>query len=241
MLTVSDVEVHYGPIAAVRKASLNVAAGELVVLVGANGAGKTTLLRAISGLHEYTGAVEFDGRDMTGLPAEKRVRAGLCHVPEGRRVFARMTITENLQTATWASGRSFKQEADRVLDMFPILRTRGHQMAGTLSGGEQQMLALARALIRNPSMLLLDEPSMGLAPLVVRQIFDLIADVHSRGTSVLLVEQNATRALEIADRAYVMEHGETSGGGAAAEFLASTDLQAKYLGKREARTDGDDD
>ncbi|MET4430856.1 MULTISPECIES: ABC transporter ATP-binding protein [unclassified Mycolicibacterium] len=232
MLKISGVEVRYGPIAAVRQASLEVAQGELVVLVGANGAGKTTLLRAVSGLHDYTGLVEFDGRDLRGLPAEKRVRAGLCHVPEGRRVFARMTVTENLQTATWASGKSFKQEADYVLDLFPILKTRGRQMAGTLSGGEQQMLALARALIRHPSMLLLDEPSMGLAPIVVGQIFDLIAEVHSRGTSVLLVEQNATRALQIADRAYVMEHGETSGGGSAAEFLDSTDLQAKYLGKR---------
>lgn len=232
MLKISGVEVRYGPIAAVRQASLEVAKGELVVLVGANGAGKTTLLRAVSGLHDYTGLVEFDGRDLSGLPAEKRVRAGLCHVPEGRRVFARMTVTENLQTATWASGKSFKQEADYVLDLFPILKTRARQMAGTLSGGEQQMLALARALIRHPSMLLLDEPSMGLAPIIVGQIFDLIAEVHSRGTSVLLVEQNATRALQIADRAYVMEHGETSGGGSAAEFLDSTDLQAKYLGKR---------
>ncbi|HET7742892.1 MAG TPA: ABC transporter ATP-binding protein [Mycobacterium sp.] len=232
MLKISGVEVRYGPIAAVRQASLEVAQGELVVLVGANGAGKTTLLRAVSGLHDYTGLVEFDGRDLRGLPAEKRVRAGLCHVPEGRRVFARMTVTENLQTATWASGKSFKQEADYVLDLFPILKTRGRQMAGTLSGGEQQMLALARALIRHPSMLLLDEPSMGLAPIIVGQIFDLIAEVHSRGTSILLVEQNATRALQIADRAYVMEHGETSGGGSAAEFLDSTDLQAKYLGKR---------
>lgn len=232
MLKVTDLHVRYGPIAAVSSASLTVAAGELVVLVGANGAGKTTLLRAVSGLQPYTGSVWFDDHDLDGMPAEKRVRAGLCHVPEGRRVFAKMTVTENLQTATWASGKSFKEQVGQLLDLFPILKTRGSQLAGTLSGGEQQMLALARALIREPAMLLLDEPSMGLAPMVVDQIFDLIAEINGRGTSVLLVEQNATRALEIADRAYVMDHGTTSGGGSAAEFLASTDLQAKYLGRR---------
>lgn len=231
LLDVEELSLHYGGVHAVRDASLHVDAGELVTLVGTNGAGKTSLLRAISGLHQSTGRVSFGGTRIDRMPAEARVRAGLCHVPEGRRVFGRMTVLENLQTATWGSGYKWRQEMARIYDLFPVLGTRSSQVAATLSGGEQQMLALARALVRHPTLLVLDEPSMGLAPRVVTDVFDLVAQIHQEGTSVLLIEQNARRALALADRAYVMVTGTVSRGGPATELLDDDELAAAYLGR----------
>jgi len=232
MLDVQGISVNYGAIAAVKDLSLTVGEGELVALVGANGAGKTSLLRCISGLlPTATGSMIFSGQDITRMPAERIVRRGLCHVPEGRHVFPLMSILENLHIANWGSKTSLKTELDRVYDLFPILRDRSNQLAYTLSGGEQQMLAIARALIRRPRLLMLDEPSMGLAPLVMRQVFALIRRIHDEGTSVLLVEQNARMALDIADRAYLLESGRVTASGPADELLNEEDLRAAYLGK----------
>jgi branched-chain amino acid transport system ATP-binding protein len=232
MLQVDGVSVAYGAIAAVRDVSLTVGEGELVALVGANGAGKTSLLRCISGLKpSASGSLTFLGRDITRVAAEKIVRRGLCHVPEGRHVFPMMSVVENLHIANWGSHTSLKAELDRVYDLFPILRDRSNQLAYTLSGGEQQMLAIARALVRRPRMLMLDEPSMGLAPIVMRQVFQLIRRIHEEGTAVLLVEQNARMALDIADRAYLLESGAVTASGPAAELLNEDDLRAAYLGK----------
>ncbi len=232
MLDVRGITVSYGAITAVRDLSLTVDEGELVALVGANGAGKTSLLRCVSGLlPTSTGSVTFLGRDVTRLPAERIVRRGLCHVPEGRHVFPLMSVLENLHIANWGSKTSLKAELDRVYDLFPILRDRSAQLAYTLSGGEQQMLAIARALVRRPRLLMLDEPSMGLAPIVMRQVFDLIRRINEEGTSVLLVEQNARMALDIADRAYLLESGRVTSSGPADQLLDEEDLRAAYLGK----------
>lgn len=232
ILRVESLQAGYGQIRAVRDANLELEKGELVVLVGANGAGKTTLLRAISGLHRPSaGSVTLMGKDVSGLSAEGLVRRGMGHVPEGRHIFGRMTVHENLKVATWGMGKKFPERANHVFKMFPILEQRREQVAGTLSGGEQQMLALGRALMRQPDVLLLDEPSMGLAPIIVNHIFDMITEIHAQGTTILLVEQNASRALDIADRAYVMELGTVSGGGSARAFLDDVNLRAVYLGK----------
>jgi branched-chain amino acid transport system ATP-binding protein len=232
MLDVTDISVSYGAIAAVRRLSLTVGDGELVALVGANGAGKTSLLRCISGLKQAsTGSIQFLGRDITRLAAEKIVQRGLSHVPEGRHVFPLMSVVENLHIANWGSRTHLRTELDRVYDLFPILRDRSSQFAYTLSGGEQQMLAIARALVRRPRLLMLDEPSMGLAPIVMRQVFDLIRRIHEEGTAVLLVEQNARLALDIADRAYLLESGTVTASGAADQLLDEDDLRAAYLGK----------
>jgi branched-chain amino acid transport system ATP-binding protein len=232
LLKVDGLTVRYGAVTAVTDASLHVDEAELVVIVGANGAGKSSLLRAISGLTRASaGSVAFAGRTVTTAPAEKRVRAGLCLVPEGRHIFGRMTVLENLQIATWGSPYSLRTELDRIHALFPVLQERSGQVAATLSGGEQQMLALSRALVRHPRLLVLDEPSMGLAPLIVNRMFELIAEINAQGTSILLVEQNARKALSIAHRGYLMETGSLRGGGSAAEMADDEGLHAAYFGR----------
>jgi branched-chain amino acid transport system ATP-binding protein len=207
MLEIKNLDVHYGVIHSIKNVSLEVKQGEIVTLIGANGAGKTTILRTISGLKKPTGGtVTFEGTDITNLSAQDRVRLGISHVPEGRRVFYSMTVLENLQLGAYL--RRDKAGINRDLELvyrhFPILADRKRQLAGTLSGGEQQMLAMGRALMSNPGMLFLDEPSMGLAPLFVQEIFDIIKSINASGTTIFLVEQNARLALQMADRAYVL-------------------------------------
>ena len=235
LLEVRDVVVHYGRIKALHGVSLVVHEGELVTLLGSNGAGKTTMMRAISGLHPLTsGSVWFDGRDVTKVKAHRRVMDGLIQAPEGRGVFPGMTVTENLEMGCY--GRKFpskaehKEKLDWVMDTFPRLAERRSQVGGTLSGGEQQMLAIGRALMARPKVLLLDEPSMGLAPMVISQIFKIIAEINSQGTTVLLVEQNAQQALSRSDRAYILETGEVTKTGDARELLADDSIRAAYLG-----------
>jgi len=231
MLEVESLNVRYGAVRAVLDADLHVDEGELVVVVGANGAGKSSLLRAIGGLNKHRGKIRFAGRDLSGSRAEQRVRSGLSLVPEGRHIFGRMTVFENLQVANWGSATPFADEVERVFGMFPRLLERKNQTAATLSGGEQQMLALSRALIRRPKLLMLDEPSMGLAPKVVAQMFEIIEEVNEAGTSVLLIEQNARMALSIADRGYLMETGSLTGGGDARVMLEDERLHEAYFGK----------
>ncbi|WP_243752087.1 ABC transporter ATP-binding protein [Leucobacter weissii] len=231
MLEVDELNVRYGAVRAVRDASLHVEEGELVVVVGANGAGKSSLLRAVSGLNRHRGRIRLGERDISSVRAERRTRLGLCLVPEGRHIFGRMTVMENLQVARWGAGSRRSDEIARVFGMFPRLEERKHQVGATLSGGEQQMLALSRALIRRPRLLMLDEPSMGLAPKIVAQMFQIIREIHESGTSVLLVEQNARMSLSIADRGYLMETGALSGGGDAGEMLADERLHETYFGK----------
>ena len=235
LLEVRDVVVHYGRIKALHGVSLVVHEGELVTLLGSNGAGKTTMMRAISGLHPLTsGSVWFDGRDVTKVKAHRRVMDGLIQAPEGRGVFPGMTVTENLEMGCY--GRKFpskaehKEKLDWVMETFPRLAERRSQVGGTLSGGEQQMLAIGRALMARPKVLLLDEPSMGLAPMVISQIFKIIAEINSQGTTVLLVEQNAQQALSRSDRAYILETGEVTKTGDARELLADDSIRAAYLG-----------
>jgi branched-chain amino acid transport system ATP-binding protein len=235
LLEVRDVVVHYGRIKALHGVSLVVHEGELVTLLGSNGAGKTTMMRAISGLHPLTsGSVWFDGRDVTKVKAHRRVMDGLIQAPEGRGVFPGMTVTENLEMGCY--GRKFpskaehKEKLDWVMETFPRLAERRSQVGGTLSGGEQQMLAIGRALMARPKVLLLDEPSMGLAPMVISQIFKIIAEINSQGTTVLLVEQNAQQALSRSDRAYILETGEVTKSGDARELLTDDSIRAAYLG-----------
>jgi branched-chain amino acid transport system ATP-binding protein len=231
MLVVNEVHVRYGGIGAVRGASLRVEHNEFVTLIGANGAGKTSLLRAISGLvGTAAGRVEFDGVPITGRPAERIARMGLVHVPEGRRVFPRMSVRENLLVAGWGERHQTTARLKRVEEWFPILSDRASQAAFSLSGGEQQMLAIGRGLMRQPKLLMLDEPSMGLAPMVARAIFELLREIHDAGTAILLVEQNARMALECAERAYVLERGEIVTAGAAAELAGSDQVRRAYLG-----------
>ena len=235
LLEIRDVVVHYGRIQALYGVSLQVREGELVTLLGSNGAGKTTTMRAISGLRPLTsGSVWFDGRDITRVKAHKRVVDGLIQAPEGRGVFPGMTVVENLEMGCY--GRKFATRAEHrerlhwVLETFPRLAERHNQPGGTLSGGEQQMLAIGRALMARPKVLLLDEPSMGLAPMVITQIFRIIADINEQGTTVLLVEQNAQQALSRADRAYILETGAISRTGPAGELLHDESIRAAYLG-----------
>jgi branched-chain amino acid transport system ATP-binding protein len=233
LLQVDGLRVAYGGIQAVKGASFEVRAGELVCLIGANGAGKTTTLKAITGLLAAgAGEVRFDGRPVRGQGPWDLVRQGLVMVPEGRGTFARMTITENLMMGAYAR-RDAEVPADleRVYALFPRLKERRAQLAGTMSGGEQQMLAMGRALMARPRLLLLDEPSMGLAPLMVERIFEVVRDIHAQGTTVLLVEQNAARALELADRAYVMESGEVTMSGDAKALLVDPRVRSAYLGE----------
>ena len=232
MLSVEGVSAHYGPVEALRGVDLEVGEGEIVSLIGANGAGKSTLLMTICGNpHASGGRIVFDGEDITGLPTFQIVRRGIAQAPEGRRIFPRMTVLENLQMgATVAEDEYFEADLEHVFAIFPILAERRGQRGGTLSGGEQQMLAIARALMSRPRLLLLDEPSLGLAPLFVKQIFEVIADINrNRAMTILLVEQNAAHALRLADRGYVMVNGKIVLSGSGQELLANDEVRAAYL------------
>jgi len=233
MLEVRDLKVAYGGIEAVKGLTLEVREGELVSLIGANGAGKTTTLKAITGLQPAgAGEIRFLGRSLRGQGAWDLARQGLVMVPEGRGTFTRMTITENLQMGAYVrTDAGIDEDLERVFALFPRLKERRHQLAGTMSGGEQQMLAMGRALMARPRLLLLDEPSMGLSPIMVDKIFEVIADIHRRGTTVLLVEQNASRALRLADRGYVMDSGALTMSGEARALLADPRVKAAYLGE----------
>ncbi|MBD5784967.1 ABC transporter ATP-binding protein [Cellulosimicrobium terreum] len=235
LLELQDMTVAYGRIEAVRGISITVEEGELVTLIGANGAGKTTTMRAISGIRPVSrGTVLFDGRDITRMKAHLRVLEGIVQAPEGRGIFPGMTVMENLEMGAYARKFPTKAEhqetVDRVFELFPRLAERRAQVGGTMSGGEQQMLAIGRALMARPRLLLLDEPSMGLAPMVIQQIFRIIAEINAQGTTVLLVEQNAQQALSRSDRAYVLETGEVVRTGGGRELLADASIKEAYLG-----------
>lgn len=234
MLEVKDLQVYYGMIHAIKGVSFHVNEGEIIALIGANGAGKTTILHTITGLLTLKGGqVMFEGKDITKTPAHKIVELGMAHVPEGRRVFAQLSVYQNLKMGAYT--RSDKNEIEESLEMvykrFPRLEERKNQMAGTLSGGEQQMLAMGRALMSKPRIILMDEPSMGLSPILVNEIFDIIQSVSASGTTVLLVEQNAKKALAIADRAYVLETGKISLDGNAKDLLNDDSIKKAYLGE----------
>ena len=232
MLKVDNINVYYGAIHAIKDVSLEVNEGEIVALIGANGAGKSTTLKTISGLlRSKTGSITFMGEDISKTEAYKLVSKGLAHVPEGRRIFLQMTVRENLEMGAYSTdGSTVRADLEDVYNRFPRLRERKNQIAGTLSGGEQQMLAIGRAMMSHPKLLILDEPSMGLAPILVGQIFDIIKELHRRGTTVLLVEQNAEMALRIADRAYVLESGSISLSGTGEELAQSDEIKKAYLG-----------
>jgi branched-chain amino acid transport system ATP-binding protein len=240
LLQIERINTYYGRIRALKDVSLQVNQGEIVALVGANGAGKTTLLNTISGLlRARTGHIHFDGRDITRARAAHIVRAGISHVPEHRQVFGTLSVYDNLLLGSYQRYRrdgrkAVQRDIEEVFELFPRLRERRKQMAGTLSGGEQQMLAIGRGLMARPKLLLLDEPSLGLAPLIVKHLFELIASLRERGQTVLLVEQNARAALKLADRAYVLETGRVVLEGEAAALLADPRVQAAYLGHRVA-------
>ncbi len=232
LLQVDDLEVRYGAIRAIKGISFQVHAGEIVAMLGANGAGKTTTQKTISGMmRPSAGSIRFAGQRIDGLPAHELIRLGICHAPEGRHVFPRMTVAENLEMGAFRFKRVDQAELDEVLTLFPLLKDRYRQPGGTLSGGEQQMLAIGRALMGQPRLLLLDEPSMGLAPLIVAQIFDIIRTINARGVTVLLVEQNAAQALALANRGYVLETGELVLDGTGQELLADDRVRAAYLGE----------
>ncbi|MBP3305787.1 MAG: ABC transporter ATP-binding protein [Oscillospiraceae bacterium] len=231
MLKIDDIHVYYGAIHAIKGVSFEVNEGEIVALIGANGAGKSTILKTVSGLmHPRSGAITFMDQNITHMDAYKLVRHGLAHVPEGRRIFLQMTVQENLDMGAFTQKSASKEDLDAVFDLFPRLKERRHQVAGTLSGGEQQMLAMSRALMSHPKLMMLDEPSMGLAPILVDQIFSIIKNLHAAGTTILLVEQNASKALEIADRAYVLETGKVTLSGTGAELSQSDQVRKAYLG-----------
>ena len=232
ILKVDDINVYYGSIHAVKGVSFQVNQGEIVTLIGANGAGKSTTLNTISGLlHSKTGSITFMGEALNKYPCHKIVSKGLAMVPEGRRVFLQMTVQENLEMGAFTQPNSgVDADLEKVFDQFPRLKERRKQIAGTLSGGEQQMLAMGRALISHPSLLMLAEPSMGLAPILVEQIFDIIKDLHKAGTTILLVEQNAQAALSVADRGYVLETGHIVTSGTGHELLESPAIKKAYLG-----------
>ena len=231
LLEVQDMAVHYGKIAALKSISLEVDSGEIVALIGANGAGKTTTLKTISGLRPLTsGRVSFDGRDISRMPGHKRVAIGIGQAPEGRGIFPGMSVQENLLMGAYARKGSKDADLAEVYELFPRLAERKTQSGGTMSGGEQQMLAIGRALMAKPKVLLLDEPSMGLAPMLVTQIFSIISEINRRGTTVLLVEQNAAQALQLADRAYVLETGRVVKSAPAHDLLNDPQVQAAYLG-----------
>jgi branched-chain amino acid transport system ATP-binding protein len=232
LLDVEQIEVRYGAIRALKSVSFEVRRGEIVALLGANGAGKTTTQRTVSGMLRPThGTITYDGQRIDGLPAHQLIGLGICHVPEGRHVFPRMTVAENLEMGAFRFKKTDPDDLERVLELFPRLRERYRQVGGTLSGGEQQMLAIGRALMGKPRLLLLDEPSMGLAPMIVAQIFDIIREINSTGVTVLLVEQNAAQALGLANRGYVLETGEIVLQGTGQELLADDRIRAAYLGE----------
>jgi branched-chain amino acid transport system ATP-binding protein len=235
LLEVHDLRVHYGRIEAIKGISFDVAEGEIVTLIGANGAGKTTTLKTVSGVRPVTsGSVLFDGVDITHMPPHRRVELGLCQAPEGRGIFPGMTVVENLEMGGYTRrdrrSEDYRRDLDRVFELFPRLQERRTQTGGTMSGGEQQMLAIARALMARPRVLLLDEPSMGLAPMIVQQIFQIITEINEQGTTVLLVEQNAQQALQRADRAYVLETGRIVRADEAKVLLGDESVRAAYLG-----------
>lgn len=231
LLKVDNIQVYYGAIHAIKGISFEVNEGETVALIGANGAGKSTTLKTVSGLmHPKAGTIEFLGRDISHIEAHKLVSQGLAHVPEGRHIFLQMTVQENLEMGAYTQKSGVKEDIADVFRRFPRLKHRKNQIAGTLSGGEQQMLAMGRALMSHPKLLMLDEPSMGLAPILVQQIFDIIKELHEAGTTILLVEQNAEMALAIADRAYVCESGRIVLSGTGAELASSDQIKRAYLG-----------
>ena len=233
MLEIKDLNVFYGAIHALKGVSLTVGDGELVSLIGANGAGKTTTLHTISGLlHAASGSVMLDGKDLQKVPANTIINLGLAHVPEGRHVFARMTVEENLRMGAYIikDQKKISENLENVYSHFPRLKERSRQLAGTLSGGEQQMLATGRALMTDPKIVLMDEPSMGLSPLLVKEIFAIIEELHKSGITILLVEQNAKMALAVSDRAYVLETGTISMEGRAADLAADDRVRKAYLG-----------
>jgi branched-chain amino acid transport system ATP-binding protein len=231
LLELDDVHVSYGKIEAIRGISFEVDEGEIVTLIGANGAGKSTTLKTISGLRTVAqGEIRFNGQVITRMPGHKRVLAGISQAPEGRGIFPGMTVVENLHMGAYARSGDFSNDLAKVYDLFPRLAERKRQAGGTLSGGEQQMLAIGRALMSEPKVLLLDEPSMGLAPMLVNQIFSIVEEINRRGTTILLVEQNAQQALKIAHRAYVLETGQIVKSAPAADLLNDPEVKAAYLG-----------
>jgi len=233
VLTVENLECRYGKVSAVRGLSLTVKQGELVTLIGANGAGKTTTLKAISGvLRPAAGRIRFEGEDITGITAKKIIERGIAHCPEGRRVFPYMTVRENLEMGCYLrrDGTAIAADMDRVFGRFPILAERRDQAAGTLSGGEQQMLAISRALMSRPRLVLFDEPSLGLAPNIVEQTFEIIKQIRGQGVTVVMVEQNAFAALELSDRSYVLEQGRVTLSGTGTELLNNPQVKRAYLG-----------
>lgn len=233
MLKVNGIDVFYGNIYALKGVSLEINEGEIVTLIGANGAGKSTLLKTLSGLLKpKTGMIEYLGSSISGKAPQSIVKAGISHVPEGRRVFANMSVEENLELGAYIrkDSKEIRKDMERVYELFPRLHERRKQLSGTLSGGEQQMLAMGRAIMAKPKLLLLDEPSMGLAPLMVKTIFQIIEQINQDGTTILLVEQNANMALSVADRAYVIETGRIEISGTAAELQASEEIKKAYLG-----------
>ena len=231
MLKVDNINVYYGKIHALKDVSLEVHSGEIVALIGANGAGKSTTLKTISGLlRSKTGSITFMDENISHVEAYKLVSKGIAHVPEGRHAFLQMTVQENLELGAYTNTKYVKDGIQDVYERFPRLKHRKNQIAGTLSGGEQQMLAMGRALMSQPKLMMMDEPSMGLAPILVEQIFDIIRDLHKAGTTILLVEQNAEMALRIADRAYVLESGRIKISGSGAELARSDEIKKAYLG-----------
>ena len=233
MLEVKNLEVYYGVICALKGISFEVNEGEIVSLIGANGAGKTTMMQSVVGLlPKKAGSVVFNGQDITKTPCHKIVQLGMTQVPEGRRIFQELSVYENLMMGAYTikDQQQFKADIESTFERFPRLKERRNQIAGTLSGGEQQMLAMSRALMSHPKLLMLDEPSMGLAPILVDQIFEIIKELHAAGTTILLVEQNATKALQIADRAYVLENGLITLSGTGVELSQSDEVRKAYLG-----------
>ncbi len=233
MLKVTDLEVYYGVINAIKKVSFEVNKGEVIALIGANGAGKTTILHTITGLvAPKAGSIVFEGKELTKTPAHKIVSMGMAHVPEGRRIFQQLSVLENLKLGAFTlnDNKKISENIEYVYEHFPRLKERKNQIAGTLSGGEQQMLAMGRALMSNPKIVLMDEPSMGLSPLLVKEIFAIIEDLHKSGITVLLVEQNAKKALSVADRAYVLEIGRITMTGKASDMLNDERIKKAYLG-----------
>ncbi len=231
MLQVKDLNVYYGPIHAVKGISFDVEEGEIVTLIGANGAGKSTTLKTISGLlRSKGGEIDFLGQRISATAPHKIVKLGIAHIPEGRRIFTKLTVEENLEMGAFTAERGEEESKERVFEQFPRLKERRRQIAGTLSGGEQQMLAMGRGLMSRPKLMMLDEPSMGLAPILVEQVFDIIRSLHRAGTTILLVEQNAKMALSIADRAYVLETGRITLSGTGDELAQSDAVKKAYLG-----------
>lgn len=233
LLEVKDLQVFYGVIQALKGISFEVNKGEIVTLIGANGAGKTTTMQTIIGLIQSRhGTITYDGKDITKLPSHKIVASGISQVPEGRRIFQELSVYDNLMLGAYLQKdqKRIKEDIENVFDQFPILGERRTQIAGTLSGGEQQMLAMSRALMAHPTLLMMDEPSMGLSPLLVSQVFDIIKDMNDKGITILLVEQNAEKALKIADRAYVLETGSITASGTGIELASSPEIRKAYLG-----------